>query len=489
MNPAPHNFSALTTDLYEVTMACGYFKAGMAEHEAAFHVTFRENPFAGQFTVACGLATAIDFLRAFHFTDPEINYLSSQRGNDGMALFDSGFLDYLSGLRLTCDVYAIPEGTLVFPNEPLIRVRGPVIQCQLMETALLTILNFQSLIATKAARICLAAENDPVIEFGLRRAQGIDGGLTAARAAYVGGCDGTSNLQAGERFGIPVSGTQGHSWIMFFDTEMEAFQTYARAMPNNCVFLVDTYNSLDGVRHAIDVGRRLRSDGYEMLGVRLDSGDRASLSIETRRMLDEAGFTKAKIVCSGDLDEFAIAEMKKRGAKIDAWGVGTKLTTGQPDAALGGIYKLAAVRKPAHKWRYRIKLSDDADKTSYPGSLQVRRFHWPNGSFIADVIYEIDHAVGEPCVIVDLDDKKTEIPVGTEYSDLLVPVFCDGELVYRTPAIQGSRERTREQLRCAPPEILRLEDPANYTTGLEESLYELRSKLIARAKERCGQPK
>jgi nicotinate phosphoribosyltransferase len=489
MNPPPHDFSALTTDLYEVTMACGYFKAGMAEHEAAFHVTFRENPFAGQFTVACGLATAIDFLRAFHFTDAEINYLNSQRGNDGMALFDSGFLDYLSGLRLTCDVDAIPEGTLVFPNEPLIRVRGPVIQCQLMETALLTILNFQSLIATKAARVCLAAGNDPVIEFGLRRAQGIDGGLTAARAAYVGGCDGTSNLQAGERFGIPVSGTQAHSWIMFFDTEMEAFQTYARAMPNNCLFLVDTYNSLDGVRHAIDVGRQLRSDGYEMIGVRLDSGDRASLSIETRRMLDEAGLTKAKIVCSGDLDEFAIAEMKKRGAKIDAWGVGTKLTTGQPDAALGGIYKLAAVRKPAGKWRYRIKLSDDAHKTSYPGSLQVRRFHWPNGSFIADVIYEIDHAVGEPCVIVDPDDKKTEIPVGTEYSDLLVPVFCDGQLVYRIPAIEGSRERTREQMRCAPPEILRLEDPANYTTGLEESLYELRSNLIARAKERCGQPK
>ncbi len=463
MNPPPHNFSGLTTDLYEVTMACGYFNAGMAEHEAAFHVTFRENPFAGQFTVACGLATTIDFLRTFHFTDTDVDYLASQRGNDGKPLFDSGFLDYLRGLQLTCDVDAIPEGTLIFPNEPLIRVRGPVIQCQLVETALLTILNFQSLIATKAARVRLAAKNDAVIEFGLRRAQGIDGGLTAARAAYIGGCDGTSNLQAGERFGIPVSGTQAHSWIMFFDTEMEAFQTYARAMPNNCVFLVDTYNSLDGVRHAIDAGRRLRSDGHEMIGVRLDSGDRASLSIETRQMLDEAGFTKAKIVCSGDLDEFAIAEMKKRGAKIDAWGVGTKLITGQPDAALGGIYKLAAVRKPAGKWRYRIKLSDDADKTSCPGSLQVRRFHRPNGRFIADAIYEIDHVVGEPCVIVDLNDKKTEIPVGTEYSDLLVPVFCHGQLVHRTPAIEGSRERAREQLRCAPPEILRLGDPANYT--------------------------
>src|SRR5213083_92464 len=258
MEAPAHNFTALTTDLYEVTMACGYFKAGVTDHEAVFHVTFRENPFAGQFTVACGLATAIDFLRTFHFTDAEVDYLGSQRGNDGKPLFDSRFLDYLRGLQLTCDVDAIPEGTLIFPNEPLIRVRGPVIQCQLMETALLTILNFQSLIATKAARVRLAAENDAVIEFGLRRAQGIDGGLTAARAAYIGGCDGTSNLQASERFGIPVRGTQAHSWIMFFDTEMEAFQTYARAMPNNCVFLVYTYNSLDGVRHAIDVGRWLR---------------------------------------------------------------------------------------------------------------------------------------------------------------------------------------------------------------------------------------
>src|SRR5216110_2768261 len=264
MNPPPHNFSGLTTDLYEVTMACGYFNAGMAEHEAAFHVTFRENPFAGQFTVACGLATTIDFLRTFHFTDTDVDYLASQRGNDGKPLFDSRFLDYLRRLKLTCDVDAIPEGTLVFPNEPLIRVVGPIIECQLLETALLNILNFQSLIATKATRVCLAAEHHPVIEFGLRRSQGVDGGLTAARAAYIGGCAGTSNLQAGQQFGIPVSGTQAHSWIMFFENESEAFTAYARAMPNNCVFLVDTYNSLDGVRHAIDVARQLRKEGHEI---------------------------------------------------------------------------------------------------------------------------------------------------------------------------------------------------------------------------------
>ncbi|PYL22858.1 MAG: nicotinate phosphoribosyltransferase, partial [Verrucomicrobia bacterium] len=249
-----------------------------------------------------------------HFTETEMHYLASQNGNDGRPLFDSGFLDHLRSLRLTCDISATPEGTLIFPNEPLIRVCGPIIQCQLVETALLTILNFQSLIATKAARVCLAAENDAVIEFGLRRAQGFDGGLSSARAAFIGGCAGTSNLQAGQQYEIPVSGTQAHSWIMFFEKESEAFQAYAKALPNNCIFLVDTYNSIDGVRRAIEVAKQLQKDGREMIGVRLDSGDRVMLSVEARRMLDEAGFPNAKIVCSGDLDEFTIAEMKQRGA-------------------------------------------------------------------------------------------------------------------------------------------------------------------------------
>jgi nicotinate phosphoribosyltransferase len=485
MVTAPYcNFSALTTDLYEVTMACGYWNAGVSDYEAAFHATFRENPFSGEFTVACGLATAIDFLRAFHFNDTEIEYLASQRGNDGKSLFSAGFLDYLRTLRLTCDIDAIPEGTLIFPSEPLIRVSGPIIQCQLVETALLNILNFESLIATKAARVCLAAENDPVIEFGLRRAQGVDGGLTAARAACVGGCAGTSNLQAGQRFGIPVSGTQAHSWIMFFESEREAFEAYARAMPNNCVFLVDTYNSLDGVRHAIDVARQLRKSGYEMIGVRLDSGDRVALSIETRRMLDKSGFTDAKIVCSGDLDEHVIAEMKRQGAKIDMWGVGTKLTTGQPDAALGGIYKLGAVRRPGDQWQYRIKLSDERAKTSCPGLLQVRRFHQPNGRFLADAIYEIDHAVSKPCVFVDPQtEQETEIFPDTEFTNLLVPIFRKGDLVYEVPELGTSRESTRRQLSRVPHEILGLTDPRPYKIGLERSLHELRSRLIARAKE------
>jgi len=484
MTPPTHNFTALTTDLYEVTMACGYFKAGVTDHQAVFHVTFRENPFAGQFTVACGLATAIDFLRTFHFTDTEVDYLGSQRGNDGKPLFDSRFLDYLRRLQLTCDVDAIPEGTLVFPNEPLIRIIGPVIECQLLETALLNIFNFQSLIATKAARVCLAAKRDPVIEFGLRRSQGVDGGLTAAHAAYIGGCAGTSNLQAGHRFGIPVSGTQAHSWIMFFENEREAFQSYARAMPNNCIFLVDTYNSIEGIRHAIEMGSELRKQGHEMIGVRLDSGDGVAFSIKARRMLDKAGFVNAKIVGSGNLDEYMIADLKQRGAKIDVWGVGTKLSTGQPDAALGGIYKLGAIRRPGGEWQYRIKLSEESAKASVPGSLQVRRFYHPDGRFMADAIYESDHGVSEPCEIVDVETgEETNIPRNTSHSDLLVPIVRAGKVVYEAPSIETSREHLRKQLNCAPSEILQLKDPVPYKTGLEQSLHHLRSKLIEHAEQ------
>src|SRR5437870_2066886 len=266
---------------------------------------------------------------------------------------------------------------------------------------------------------------------------------------------------------------------MCFENEREAFETYAREMPNNCVLLVDTYNSIEGVRHAIDVAGQMRKQGHEMIGVRLDSGDRVALSIEARRMLDKAGFPNAKIVCSGDLDEHVIADMKRRGARIDMWGVGTKLTTGQPDAALGGIYKLGAVRRPGSQWQFRIKLSDEPAKTSYPGLLQVRRFCQPDGRFIADAIYEIDHAISEPCTIVELEtETKTQIPAKTDYSDLLVPIFREGQLLYEAPNIEAAHERAHTQLTCAPREILRLKNASRYKIGLERSLHELRSKLI-----------
>jgi len=484
MKAPSYRFSALSTDLYELTMACGYWKTGVSDHEAAFHVVFRDHPFGGQFTIACGLATAVELLREFHFAESEVAYLAGQRGNDGRALFDEAFLNYLRGLRLSCDIEALPEGTVVFPNEPMVRVTGPIIECQILETALLNTLNFQSLLATKAARVCLAADDDPVIEFGLRRAQGLDGGLSASRAAYIGGCAGTSNLLAGQQYGIPVSGTQAHSWIMFFETEAEAFQTYAAALPNNAVFLVDTYDSIEGVRRAITTSKWLRAHGHEPIGVRLDSGDRVALSIEARRMLDVAGFPDAVIVCSGDLDEYAIADLKARGAKINVWGVGTKLVTGCPDAALNGIYKLGAVRRPKEAWQYRIKLSDEASKTSCPGLLQVRRYCDVNGEFIGDAIYEVDHGVSDPCVIVDLTTKgRREIRGAADFADLLVPIFRRGELVCQFSDVQASRERARQQLAALPPATRRLENPQPYPVGLERSLDELRSALIAQNKK------
>src|SRR5437016_3987198 len=301
INKLSNSSLALLTDLYELTMAFGYWKSGTADKEAVFHLIFRQPPFGSGFTIACGLAAAIDYLRDFHFTPEDLDYLASLTGRDKLALFDRRFLEYLGKLRFACDVDALPEGTAVFSQEPLLRVQGPILQAQIVESALLNFLNFQSLIATKAARICLAARGEPVIEFGLRRAQGVDGALTECRAAYVGGCAGTSNVLAGKLYGIPVTGTHAHSWVMSFDSESEAFAAYAEAMPNNCIFLVDTYDSLEGVRRAVEIGKELRRKGHELAGIRLDSGDLAFLSIEARKILDAAGFNNAAIVASNDL--------------------------------------------------------------------------------------------------------------------------------------------------------------------------------------------
>ncbi|MCA9445228.1 MAG: nicotinate phosphoribosyltransferase, partial [Candidatus Omnitrophica bacterium] len=297
----------LLTDLYQLTMAYGYWKTGRAEREAVFHLFFRKNPFKGGYTIAAGLQYVADFVEGFRFSADDIQYLSILTGNDEKPLFEPSFLEYLADLDLRLDVDAVPEGTVVFPHEPLVRVKGPILQCQILETPLLNFINFQSLIATKASRIVTATGGEPVLEFGLRRAQGIDGGLAASRAAYIGGCDATSNVLAGKLFGIPVRGTHAHSWVMSFHNELSAFQEYAEAMPNNCVFLVDTYDTIEGVRNAIEVGKELRESGHEMVGIRLDSGDLAYLSIEARKLLDEAGFPNAAIVASNDLDEGIIA--------------------------------------------------------------------------------------------------------------------------------------------------------------------------------------
>jgi nicotinate phosphoribosyltransferase len=476
---------SLLTDLYELTMACGYWKSGMAQHQAAFHVTFRTLPFGSGFAVAAGLADVVDYLAGLRFTDGDLHYLMSLRSARGHPLFEPAFLDYLRGMKFACDVDAMPEGTLVFPHEPLLRVIGPIDQAQIIETLLLNTINFQTLIATKAARVCLAAEGDAVIEFGLRRAQGMDGGIAASRAAFIGGCNSTSNTFAGKAFGIPVKGTHAHSWVMAFPNEAAAFRAYADAMPDNCILLIDTYDSLQGVREAVRVGRRLRERGHELAGVRLDSGDLAYLSIGARRILDEAGFPQAAIVASNDLDEHVIASLKQQGAKISIWGVGTRLVTGHDQPALGGVYKLTAIRPQGGVWEYKLKLSEQPAKISIPGVLNVRRFS-RGGEFVADMIF--DEAVpprsDEARVIVDPANalRRKTIPDEAEAEDLLVPIFRGGRRVYAPPPLTASRERTLAQLAALNPAHKRLLNPHEYPAGLEPGLHELRTRLVREAR-------
>lgn len=474
---------ALLTDLYELTMAYGYWKSGTHTKEAVFNLFFRHNPFKSGFGIVCGLQDIVELLQNFCFDEGDLAYLAELKGDDGKPIFDAAFLDYLRKLKFSCDVDAIPEGTVVFPHEPLVRVRGPIMQAQILETALLNLINFPTLIATKAARICYATRGEPVLEYGLRRAQGIDGALTASRAAYIGGCSATSNVLAGKIFGIPVKGTHAHSWVMSFDSELEAFQKYAEAMPNNCVFLVDTYDTLAGVMNAVKVGKWLRKQGHEMLGIRLDSGDLAYLSIEARKILDAAGFSKASIIGSNDLDENIIASLKEQGATINVWGVGTKLVTAYDQPAMGGVYKLTAVRPAGGHWEYKVKLSEQTAKISIPGIQQVRRFH-RDGEFLADVIY--DEALGIPdgCMAVDPLDmtRRKVIPPGTPCVDLLTPIFRQGKLVYQPPTIHVVHDHAQAQLSGFHTGIKRFLNPHQYPVGLELQLHDLRTKLILEAR-------
>jgi nicotinate phosphoribosyltransferase len=475
---------ALLTDFYQVTMAYAAWKTGIAEREAAFSLSFRKNPFQGGFSVAAGLAHAVDFLVGHRFEASDLEYLAAQRGADGRPLFESAFLDHLERLRIDCDLDAVPEGTAVFPHQPVLRVRGPIIPCMLLETPLLNIVNFQTLVATKAARLCLAARGDPVFEFGLRRAQGIDGGLAASRAAYLGGCAGTSNVLAGKLYGIPVKGTHAHSWVMLFDDELEAFLAYASALPANAVLLVDTYRSLDGVGRAIEAGRALRARGHALAGIRLDSGDLAYLSVEARRLLDAAGFQGTAILASNELDEGIIRSLKEQGAAVSAWGVGTRLVTGHGEPALGGVYKLGAVRmRPGAPWTYRVKVSEQAAKTSVPGILQVRRYENERG-FLADVVYDEELGLPEAPEMVDPLDmtRRRRIPAGTPGADLLAPVLRRGEPVAPGPSLEESRRRTAAQLQRLHPGLKRFENPHQYPLGLERGLFDLRTRLVLEAR-------
>src|SRR6266404_5523769 len=474
---------ALLTDFYQLTMAAAAWKSGMEDREAVFHLLFRRPPFESGFTIAAGLATALEYIRELRFTDDDLCYLRELRADSGEPMFEPAFLDHLRSLELGVDVDAVPEGTAVFPQEPLLRVCGPIVPCMLLETPLLDLINFQTLIATKAARVCLAAQGEPVIEFGLRRAQGIDGAVSAARAAYIGGCAATSDVLAGKLLGIPVRGTHAHSWVMLFDSEREAFAAYARAMPHNVVLLVDTYDSLRGVRNAIETGRWLRSQGRDLSGIRLDSGDLAWLSIEARKLLDAAGFAKTVILASNELDENVIASLKQQGAKIGAWGVGTRLVTGAPDAALGGVFKLSAVRAPGGPWKPRIKLSDQSAKISVPGVLQVRRFV-ADGEFAGDLIYDLED--GPPTrTLVDMLDpiRRKTIPEAAAHEDLLRPAVRAGKLVYSPPSLAESRARTQRQLAQLHPGIKRFVNPHQYPVGVDPKLHERRTRMVLEARD------
>lgn len=484
----PHIYNqslALLTDYYELTMSYGYWKLGIENYESVFHLFFRKKPFNGGFAVAAGLEYVVDYLQNFHFAKDDLQFLTEIVNPDGSRAFPDDFLEYLSHLEFTCDIDAMPEGSIAFPYEPLLRIQGPLIQCQLLETVLLNLINFSSLIATKAARICIASQEEPIIEFGLRRAQGIDGALTASRAAFIGGCESTSNVLAGKLFGIPVKGTHSHSWIMVFDDELSSFQSYAQVLPDNCIFLVDTYDTIKGVQRAIEVGKWLKKQGKKLLGIRLDSGDLAHLSVECRKLLDDAGFKDAVIVASNELDETIIGDLKRQGAKICVWGVGTNLVTGKDQPALDGVYKLSAIRAPGKEWVYKLKLSEQMIKVSNPGILQVRRFHSAQEN-LADVIYDVRMGLPEPCISVDPFDpthQKIFKKGMQESQDVLVPIFRKGKLVYPLPSLLEIQQKTKEELRKFHAGIKRFINPHLYAVGMEENLYNLKIDLIKKIRK------
>lgn len=472
---------SLLTDLYQLTMSYGYWKNGMQNHESVFNLFFRKTPFSGGYAIVAGLEQAAELIQKAHFTQEDLDYLSTLNGNDGEPLFEEDFLSYLQKSKNAIDLDAIPEGSLAFPHEPILRVRGPIIPCQLLETPLLTLMNFQTLIATKASRVCRAAEDDMVLEFGLRRAQGFDGGLSAARAAYIGGCHASSNVQAGKLYDIPIKGTHAHAWVMMFPSEMESFEAYARAMPNNCIFLVDTYDTLEGVRNAVRMGKKLQEQGHQMIGVRLDSGDMAELSKEARRILDDGGFPEAKIVASDSLDERKIQTLKARGAKIQVWGVGTNLVTAKDQPALGGVYKLAAVRPPGGDWEYKVKLSNTPIKVSNPGIIQVYRHIDANGKLEGDLLFSTEHGHSTSPAHSLVQVGATHSFSGTP-TPLLIKILRNGSPVWTPPSIHSIRDRAKKELDMLPESLLEFTVHDPYPVALDTMVYRLKQSLIENAR-------
>ena len=467
----------MLTDLYQLTMMYGYFKSGKHKKEAVFDMFFRRPVGDSAYGVMAGVDQLIDLIKNLHFSQEDIAYLRT------LNLFDDEFLAYLAEFRFTGEIYAVPEGTIVFPGEPLVRVKAEVAQAQLIETALLTIINHQTLIATKASRIVYAAGDGAVLEFGLRRAQGPDAGLYGARAAIIGGCNSTSNVLATQYFGGKPAGTHAHSWIMSFPTELDAFRTYAEVFPDSCLLLVDTYDVLaSGMPNAITVFRELAAKGHRPVGIRIDSGDLAYLSKQARKMLDEAGFPDAKICASGDLDEKLIIDLKLQGACIDTWGVGTKLITSEDYPALGGVYKLTAMEGDEGTLEPRIKLSENIWKITNPGYKKVVRIYSRfENKALADLIMLDEETIDEsqPLTIFSPTATWKTMTITNYYvKELLQPIFVNGEQVYTSPSLMEIREYAKAQMDTLWDEYKRFTNPHIYKVDLSQKLYDLKHTLI-----------
>lgn len=473
---------SLLTDLYQLTMLQGYFREKQANETVIFDMFFRSNPNSGGYSVCAGLEQVIEYIEGLHFTDEDINYLRT------LGLFGDDFLSYLSDFKFTGDIYAIPEGSVIFPKEPIMKIVAPIMEAQLIETAILNIINHQSLIATKASRVVFAANGDTVLEFGLRRAQGPDAGIYGARAAIIAGCFATSNVLAGQMFDVPVRGTHAHSWVMSFSDELTAFRKYANLYPNACILLVDTYDTLkSGVPNAIKVFNEMKEKGIELknYGIRLDSGDLAYLSKKARQLLDNAGFKDAVISASNDLDENLISSLKLQSAKISSWGVGTHLITSKDCPAFGGVYKLSAVYESDKKaFKAKIKLSENAEKNTNPGNKKIYRIYDKDTKkIIADLICLVEETLdtSEELLLFDPLEtwKKTLLPGDTYYvKELLVPIFKEGKCVYKSPSVMEIREFCRSEMDTLWEESRRLEYPHNTHVDLSQKLWNLKNNLL-----------
>jgi nicotinate phosphoribosyltransferase len=484
------NNISILTDLYQLTMAQAFWDNNKQDLQASFYMHFRENPFDGGYAIACGIAQLADYIQNFQINQSDVDYLCSVKAADGTPLFDPNFLVTLPNKTLQLDIDAVAEGTAVFPYEPIIRVSGPISQCLLIETALLNIVNFETLIATKAARVCSVA-NGPVAEFGLRRAQGPNGGNSASRAAIVGGCASTSNVMAGKLYDLPISGTHSHAWVMAFDSELEAFRSYANSFAHNCILLVDTYNTFKGIANAIIVAHEMENRGQRLTGIRIDSGDLAWLSIQAREQLDAAGLDYVKIFASNDLDEYTIHSLlTEQDARIDAWGVGTRLACAYNQPALGGVYKLSAIKQPGQSnYTPVIKESEQLLKSTMPGLLAVRRYFYSNGKMAGDMVYDIQNtqAMLRPqflknAVITDpFNELRQKDLSNLEFIDLLEPLIRSGQPLAKLPSPLQAQANTLRNLQMLHPANKRLLNPHIYPVGMERSLLEQRDKLLSRA--------